>query len=210
MQSDLFNLSISNSFERQAFQRSFFEKKYTLRVDQLLALGLVAIVFFVLVFAWGSEHGKAVSHREFVLQSKASAASVATTAPVPEEISNSPVSALTPETPVPAIEVLSADRSEVSLPASAASTEEMDRPAITKAKYTIAHMTYVKKQQAMNEIERIKAKGYAPFILASGKYFQICVNGFESRKSANETIKQLRLKGIVSPDSYIRNMPVAN
>ena len=72
MQADLFNLSISNSFERQAFQRSFFERKHTLRVDQLLAIGLLTIVFFVLVFAWGVEHGKAVSRRDFLLQNQIS------------------------------------------------------------------------------------------------------------------------------------------
>ncbi len=206
MQADLFNLSISNSFEKQAFQRSFFEKKYTLRFDQLLALGLMTIVFFVLVFAWGVEHGKAVSRRDFMLQNQIlpaaeKKAEVAIKAnPVPETIV---------QVAAPAVEIASDSRSDrASLPVSAKQpTAPLKVGIASNSKYTIAHVTYVKKDQALSEIERIKSKGYAPFLVPSGRYFQICVNGFESRKDANEAIKSLRLKGIVSTDSYIRNMP---
>lgn len=210
MQADLFNLSMSNSFERQAFQKSFFEKKYTLRLDQLLGFGLVAIVFFVLVFAWGAEHGKAVSRREFMLHHAQSLAEKATQAEAiaPQKAVIEPVAAVA--MPAASVEVAQENRSEVSVPAApaAATVNSVSVPTTgIKPKYTIAHMTYVKKEQAMIEIERIKSKGFTPFLVSSGRYYQICVNGFESRKSANEMIKALRMKGIVSSDSYIRNMP---
>ncbi len=203
MQSDLFNLSVSNSFERQAFQRSFFEKKYTMRLDQLLGLSLVAVVFFVVVFAWGAEHGKAVSRRDFMLQTHASA--LTQKASLSESSVNKSDSVETAQV-TPSVEVAAQVLSEVS------SSPELllnanEKALIVKPKYTIAHMTYIKKQQAMSELDRIKSKGFDPFIVSSGKYFQICVNGFDTRKSANETIISLRLQGIVSPDSYIRNMP---
>lgn len=210
MQADLFNLSMSSSFERQAFQKNFFEQKYTLRLDQLLGLGLIAIVFFVVVFAWGAEHGKAVSRRDAMWQIHAANISEVKAAPVsaqPAVISQpSPV-----VTVAPAVEMASEGRSEVSAPV-ATPIKSVD-PAVSSSvssgsKYTIAHMTYVKKDQALREIARIKSKGYAPFIVASGHYFQICVNGFDSRKSANDAIKSLKTKGIVSPDSYVRNMPL--
>jgi len=209
MQADLFNLSISNSFERQAFQKSFFEKKYTLRLDQMLALGLIAIVFFVVIFAWGSEHGKAVSHRDIMMQSQARSASEiksATVHPQPAvEVQSEPVAV------APTIEMAAEGRSEVSSPAASSVLNQVEtksvaaRPAL--AKYTIAHMTYVKKDQALREISRIKSKGYAPFLVSSGRFFQICVNGFENRKSSNDAIKSLKAKGLVSPDAYVRNMP---
>ena len=204
MQSDLFNLSISNSFERQAFQRSFFEKKYTLRLDQLLGLSLIAVVFFVLVFAWGAEHGKAVSRHDFMLQAHAVA--------ITQKDSLTESSAIKADSPevaqvAPSVEVATQMSSDVSTPAPALLLNANEKSLVAKPKFTIAHMTYVKKQQAMSELERIKSKGFDPFIVSSGKYFQICVNGFDTRKSANEMIKNLRLKGIVSPDSYIRNMP---
>lgn len=206
MQADLFNLSMSNSFERQAFQRSFFEKKYTLRLDQLLALGLVTIVFFVLVFAWGVEHGKVVAHREHARQTQQAYS---------EFNSERPSSASKPQQPkalaqpivAPSVEVASSEIAEdyVNVEKKVA---PISKPAIAVAsKYTIAHMTYVKRDQAMKELSRIKAKGFQAFLVPSGKYFQICVNGFESRKEANDAIKNLRINGIVSTDSYIRNMP---
>ncbi len=205
MQADLFNLSISNSFERQAFQRSFFERKYTLRFDQLLALSLVTIVFFVLVFAWGVEHGKAVSHRDFLRLNQVSSTPEVKTEPAL-------VSQLTKEavqSAAPSVEVDSGTHSEVSVRVPAKQSAASQESVASVAKYTIAHVTYVKKDQALSEIGRIKSKGYAPFLVPSGRYFQICVNGFETRKEANDAIKSLRLKGIVSTDSYIRNMPVS-
>ncbi len=206
MQSDLFNLSMSNSFERQAFQRSFFERKYTFRFDQLLGAGIVFIVFFVMVFAWGSEHGKAVSHREMARESvavvPAAEPTVTVTAPAVTEVmaQQGPATVNAPSGEA------AASAAEEAVPA--ASVEVSTAATVkTGAKYTIAHMTYVKKDQASKEVERIKSKGYAPFVVTSGKYFQICVSGFESRQSANEAMKTLRTKGIVSADSYIRNMP---
>ncbi len=210
MQSDLFNLSMSNSFERQAFQRSFFERKYTFRFDQLLGAGIGFIVFFVMVFAWGAEHGKAVSHREMVREG-------VTVAKAPETVSV-PV-----EAPAVISEVIAqqgpatvnAPSDELALNAANQMVPDASVDVVTTetvktgSKYTIAHMTYVKKDQAKKEIERIKSKGYESFLVSSGKYYQLCVSGFESRQSANDGMKSLRTKGIVSSDSYIRNMPAA-
>ncbi len=210
MQSDLFNLSMSNSFERQAFQRSFFERKYTFRFDQLLGTGIGFIVFFVMVFAWGAEHGKAVSHREMVREG-------VTVAKTPEALSV-PV-----EAPAVISEVIAqqgpatvnAPSDELALNAANQMVPDASVDVVTTetvktgSKYTIAHMTYVKKDQAKKEIERIKSKGYESFLVSSGKYYQLCVSGFESRQSANDGMKSLRTKGIVSSDSYIRNMPAA-
>lgn len=206
MQSDLFNLSMSSSVERQAFQRSFFERKYTFRFDQLLGASLVFMVFFVLTFAWGVERGKAVSSRDFALTSKAP---IAETRPVPEVV---PVPAVQPPVAVPVlaqattIEVsMDPIQSSTALPHEEVAAEVADVSA--SAKYTIAHMTYAKKEQAAKEIERIKSKGYESFVVASGRYYQLCVSGFASRQAANDAIKTLRTQGIVSSDAYIRNMP---
>lgn len=211
MQSDLFNLSMSNSFERQAFQRSFFERKYTLRFDQLLGTGIAFIVFFVMVFAWGSEHGKAVSHREMVREG-------VVTSKAPEPVVSAPVEA-TATTEAEAITqqgpaTVNAPSDELSQNAANQVVPDVSVDVVTTetiktgSKYTIAHMTYVKKDQAKKEIERIKSKGYDSVLVSSGKYYQLCVSGFESRQSANDGMKRLRTKGIVSSDSYIRNMPV--
>lgn len=211
MQSDLFNLSMSNSFERQAFQRSFFERKYTFRFDQLLGAGIGFIVFFVMVFAWGAEHGKAVSHREMVREGvTAVKASEPVSSPVEAPVTLT-TEVLTQQGPA----TVNAPSDELALNAANqmvpdASVDVVTTETIkTGSKYTIAHMTYVKKDQAKKEIERIKSKGYDSFIVSSGKYYQLCVSGFESRQAANEGMKSLRTKGIVSSDSYIRNMPAA-
>ncbi|HRK61166.1 MAG TPA: SPOR domain-containing protein [Candidatus Omnitrophota bacterium] len=210
MQSDLFNLSMSNSYERQAFQRSFFEQKYTFRFDQLLGAGIAFIVFFVMVFAWGAEHGKAVSHREMVREGVVSSKAVEQTAA--SVTAPSVTEVITQQTAPATVNAPSSENLE-SNTAEAVPTADVEVPnAATvqaSAKYTIAHMTYVKKDQATKEIERIKSKGYESFVVSSGKYYQLCVSGFESRQSANEAMKSLRTKGIVSSDSYIRNMPVS-
>ncbi len=206
MQADLFNLSLSNSFERDAFNRSFFEKKYTLRLDQLLGGGLVLIVFFVLVFAWGVERGKSVSQREFMLKQTIPAAP-SFEAKIPAA---APIIAL--ETPVsasqsipPTVEIVTETKTTAVSPEAPPADSSAAFSASTK--YTIAHITYVKKEQAAHEIKRIQSKGYESFMVSSGRYFQVCVSGFDSRKGADQGIKNLRMKGIVSGDSYIRNMP---
>lgn len=228
MQSDLFNLSMSNSFERQAFQRSFFERKYTLRFDQLLGVSIALIVFFVMVFAWGAEHGKAVSHREMARQAMpvvkeapavTVAAPAATVAPMAAAAAlparPAPAPALTEMVASDAPATLNAPSSMLSdsepavMPASQSVDVSTADTIQSGAKYTIASVTYVKKEQAADELERIKAKGYTPILVSSGKYYQLCVNGFETRQSANEAMKNLRTKGIVSSDSYVRNMPVS-
>lgn len=212
MQADLFNLSISDSFERQAFQRSFFERKFTLRMDQLFGMGLVCIVFFVLVFAWGVERGKADSRHEFLLKAQPSHSQSSEIKAVvaPSAVQND--SSLTlPQNSV-AIEVATDERSAhvVSAKKAPELKTEVVQPATAGTKYTIAHVTYAKKDQALNEIRRIKSKGYSSFLVSSGKYYQICVSGFDSRKNANDAIRSLRLKGVVSTDSYIRNMPAVH
>jgi len=210
MQSDLFNLSMSNSYERQAFQRSFFEQKYTFRFDQLLGAGIAFIVFFVMVFAWGAEHGKAVSHREMVREGVVASK---VTPQVPASVAVATAAEVMAQQTAPATVNAPTSVSLENSTAEAVPTANVEVPnAATikaSARYTIAHMTYVKKDQASKEIERIKSKGYEPFVVSSGKYYQLCVSGFESRQSANEALKSLRTKGIVSSDSYIRNMPVS-
>jgi hypothetical protein len=206
MQADLFNLSMSNSIERQAFQRSFFERKYTFRFDQLLAVALVFLAFFVLTFAWGVERGKAVSSRDFALKSKSIAVESPSVAVPPAPDLRAVVSTV-PQ--AAAIEVSMEPIQSTNVVSQGAVTSEpaASAEASSTAKYTIAHMTYVKKEQAAKEIERIKAKGYDSFVVSSGKYYQLCVSGFESRKAANDAMRTLRTEGIVSADAYIRNMP---
>lgn len=198
MQSDLFNFSLSNSLERQVFQKTFFERKFTLRVDQLLGAALVMIVFFVLVFAWGVEHGKAVSHRDMLFQSTKSETEAAPVVPVAVDTITPPVESLVIPKVAPVV--------EVATPVNSITEIEPTQSLAVNAKYTIAHIIYLRKDQASREAQKIESKGQKATIVPNGKYFQICVGGFATRKEATEGMKALQSQGIVSKDAYIRNV----
>ena len=50
--------------------------------------------------------------------------------------------------------------------------------------WTIQVVTYKDYSNAHNEVAKLRDEGFNPFIIPSGKYYQVCVNAFTSRSDA--------------------------
>ena len=71
-------------------------------------------------------------------------------------------------------------------------------------KFTIQVVTVTSQAIAERELKKFTAKGHKGFVIPSGKYLQICVDGFESKDKASQRMKQLKTSGIVPQDAYVR------
>ena len=199
MQTELFDLPSPRTLseESPAPKTSFLEKNFiTLRLDQMIGVSLVFLVFFVLTFSWGVEKGKRTSHDSQVIRS---------------------VSAV-----LPAVEP---SRSELPVVAQAAplrfsgeavpkevpiTVADLPKPVakVTKpdGKFTIQHATYITQTAADREIQKLAKRGYSSFVIPSGKHMQVCIAAFQSRDDASQLLKKLRGEKLVSGDAYVRPM----
>lgn len=199
MQTELFDLPTPRTLteESTALKASFLEKTFiSLRLDQMIGLTLVLLVFYVLAFSWGVEKGKRSAYPSQVVRSSAPLAEVQSSIPVASA------------QPVKASAEASAD---VVVPRVIPLTvEELPKPVakVTRpdGKYTIQHVTYVTQSAADREIQKLAQRGYRSFIIPSGKHFQVCIAAFPSRQAATGLLKKLRSEQLASGDAYVRPM----
>ena len=199
MQTELFDLPSPKTLSEEpaVSKTSFLEKSFiTLRLDQMIGLTLVLLVFFVLTFSWGVEKGKRSSHESQVIRS------VSAALPASEP--------LEPAAP-PAAKAASVTSVEVSVPKEVPITvAELPKPVakVTKpdGKYTIQHATYITQTAADREIQKLAKMGYSSFVIPSGKHLQVCIAAFQSREDASKLLKKLRTQSLVSGDAYVRPM----
>ncbi|MFA5168205.1 MAG: SPOR domain-containing protein [Candidatus Omnitrophota bacterium] len=197
MQTELFDLPLPRTLsENSAIPKtSFLEKTFvTLRLDQTIGLTLVLLVIYVLTFSWGVEKGKKSSYEGQVIRSVSaevlsSEASQAVVASVVKTPSMATIDESVPkEVPIAVAE----------LPKPVAKVMKPD------GKYTIQHVTYITQSAADREIQKLAKMGYSSFVIPSGKHLQVCIATFQSRQDASQLLKQLRGRGLVSGDAYVR------
>lgn len=76
-------------------------------------------------------------------------------------------------------------------------------------KYTIQVVTYNSKPGIDGKLSKLRDRGYEAFIVPSGKFYLLCVNGFESRQDGVSMLKKLQSEKLVPKDAYVRPMPKA-
>lgn len=219
MQNDLFeNKNYQTNHQPQGFGNGFLNRyRISLRLDHFL-LGLIGLVIsFSFVYSQGVDRGKHAAEAEW----KRSHSAIVT---AEQDLSSETVFASKPTPPVgsaPAVAVVPAETVTVQ-PAktdeqvhvdvlSAANTgEDKKEPVLSgypQGKYTIQSVTYLSEEEAKKAIEKLKGKGLEGFVIRSGKYVVVCVDAFNDMSQAKETLKQLKVQGIVPPDAYVRNIP---
>ena len=72
--------------------------------------------------------------------------------------------------------------------------------------FTILLATYKTEAAARKELERLQKKGRMGFILAAGKYQQVCFEVFKDRKSAVQKLRELQKDPVFKtyPDAFVR------
>jgi len=67
--------------------------------------------------------------------------------------------------------------------------------------YTIQVIAYRSKKSAQKELMQLTRKGYKPFIVVGGDYYQICVGEYTSQKEAQIDFDELKKQ---YKDGFIR------
>lgn len=161
-----------------------------LRLDHLSILAILSLVLYVLVFSFGVEKGK-----RFALEELRAAQTRQ------EEI----VKELTHEQPPPPTSSLIVSQdSSATTPLPEKVKTQVVRPL---GRYTIQLITFKSRSRAEKEVERLQKMGYQSFVIPSGKFFQVCVEAFESSVEAREKLGRLQSKGFASSDAFIRPSP---
>ena len=212
MQKELFAAvpvaALSDSFSQQ--KNSFLDRtRLSLRLDQLLALMIGLLVVYVLVFSFGVETGKRYSMAELRAErSKRERMTQELSKKLVEAQQNGVASAkalvqtsapTVPATATPATLLPAKKETAALVPAK----PESGKPA---GRYTIQTVTVASKNTAEREIKKLAGKGHKAFVIPGGKMLQICVDGFESHKEANRTMKQLKNQGLIPADAYVRTL----
>ena len=204
MQTELFEISdpTTVSESEAPAKTSFLETKLmTLRIDHTIGLLLIMMVVFVLSFAWGVERGKGSVRNS-------QAATTATPPALPETAQKT-----TAQEDVPTIAEKIANAPAATVPTKLAvlpTPKAEKQPASGErpnGKYTIQHVIYLTQSAAERESKKLQQKGHRAFIIPSGKYLQVCLDGFATKKEADRALKMLRTQGTIAQDAYVRNMP---
>ena len=87
------------------------------------------------------------------------------------------------------------------------SISEIEETSVAPSgKYAIQLITFASKSRAGKETEKLKSLGFHAFILpgGNGKFFQVCIDGFENMSEAKGKLTRLRKDGFAPDDAYIR------
>ncbi|MEE8359658.1 MAG: SPOR domain-containing protein [Candidatus Omnitrophota bacterium] len=199
MQKELFNeFEAPKKRVKKKDSGSILPKNYILfnvSYEQVVFISIGVIMLMVLVFSLGVERGKGLNPE----QAKASVNLPKTTSGIIEGIDKDkkikegeaapPVTLVKKERPI-------AQRTEPKIPVLA----DVKKP-IRSDLFTVQVIAYKSKRSAQKELVKLGKKGYSPFIILGGGYYQICVGEYKSRKEANKALSDLKKS---HPGSFLR------
>jgi cell division septation protein DedD len=155
--------------------------------EQVIFISIGIIMLMVLLFSLGVERGRrvaaapAVKTIEAAAHKKEQAEPAEAKAEIPEETK--------------------------AVPAVAESTRQPEKPqeevkAPATSIFTVQLVAYKSKKSAQKELQVLNKKGYKPFIITGGGYYQICVGEYKSQGDAQKALKEISKKGY--SESFIR------
>ena len=203
MQRELFEMSgpvvDASKFSVSSHKNWLDRFQVTVRVDHLFILGISALVFYVLVFSFGVEKGKRFALDELRAEKQKR-----------EQISQELATLkLTPRPVETGLEVRKTVEPAFPQSTVAESKEESVAFSPDSGKFTIQLVTYKSRAQAEQQIERLTSLGYKSFFIQSGKFYQVCVEAFETNQEAVSRLARLQQEGFAPSDAYIRPLTVS-
>lgn len=191
MQKELFKeFEAAQRRAKKKAQGSILPKNYLLiniSYEQVIFITIGVIMLMVLVFSLGVERGRRAGATPSDTPEAAIVRIVETKI---EEPAPEPVEPETKEEPVeerPVVERGYEGR--------------VAKPVQEQAQFTIQVIAYRSKKSAQKEIMKLTKKGYTPFIILGGGYYQICVGEYKSQKEAKADLSTLKK---THPDSFLR------
>ncbi len=220
VQGELFREESSNyNLDNRARQSFLSRHQFALTLDKLLLSLLGMMVIFVLTYSFGVEHGKRTMenhlqslipvHSETFpvtaqesnsLKKEEEQAVLVVNDHAPEEVSTGPTSIVDRKSDTETSTTTSdKKKSDLTKPSNVLPTVDLTK----QGTYTVQLVTYDNETLAAKEIDRLKTKGQEGFVIASGRYFQVCANYFENHTKARNFLKQFRDNSRY-PDAFIR------
>lgn len=177
-------------------------KSRKLLFDKCLSVALLLIVFSCTAYVLGYQNGKkseSVKKSESIIEEK----KTVVIAVPDEQDSEKPEINLSKSSDV--TESLTSETVESH--AAESELQKVEKPALDNSvqkKWTVQVVTYVGQERAEKEIAKLK-EDYEPFIIASGKYRQVCINKFAEVSEAKKFLPIVRKK-LGYTDAYIRKI----
>jgi len=174
-------------------ETSFLERvRITLTLEKILLLVLTNLIAFVLVYSVGFQRGRGPAAGLFPeLGLKPALLSVWTYLAKPfyakaeqarpAETKPQTVGALTAQN----LQDVPAD------PAEEAAQQETIQ-AVAEGLYTIQLVTYRNESRAEKEVKTLSEKGHSPFIIPSGKFYQVCIDRFPAKDQACKKLSEFK------------------
>ena len=216
VQGELF-LDEQNSSRNQTTPSFFSRNQLALSLDKIVLLLITSLVLFVLTYSFGYERGKRTAERE--LQTfTAHIETLPTAQPSPESQAMAVAHTETESKEAPLANGTNVGGSLKhanidSVPQSVKPTVSVVSSALEQAasqshkKYTIQVATVLKREQAEREVAKLlSVKLGDSFFVESGKYFVVCVGGFETVASAKPLLSAFKTKGPYF-DAFVRSTP---
>lgn len=156
------------------------KRTITLSYEHLIFIAMAFIITAAVFFSLGAERGKRLQVKSLALVEKESR-----------------------QTPVQIAEILEPVQKEAATKEEKAGLQPKEAGGKKEvvSVYTVQVASYVKKDSADQEAQRLKEKGLKPFVFLSGNYYIVCGGEFKSKTEAASEQKRLRK---IYPDCYVR------
>jgi len=196
----------------------FIERvRLSISLDKVLFGLLASLIFFVLVFTLGVQYGKRTALESVLKEERGRSQGERPGSPA-ERVAREPrapavsfaaggaTAVLTTTRPSTreAVEVFSAEGPAVRPAADAGFPDEALPEPARRSGYTIQLVTYLARDRAEREAERLRQEGFDSFIIASGQFFQVCADSFESVQAAKGRLAQVKEDFPAYRDAYVR------
>lgn len=156
------------------------KRTIALSYEHLIFIAMAFIITAAVFFSLGAERGKRLQVKSLALVEKESR-----------------------QTPVQIAEILEPVQKKAATKEEEAGLQPKEAGGKKEvvSVYTVQVACYVKKDSADQEAQRLKEKGFKPFVFSSGNYYIVCGGEFKSKTEAASEQKKLRK---IYPDCYVR------
>lgn len=146
--------------------------------EHIVFLGIAVIMLMVLVFSLGVERGKTLILDKVTASENPQPAAEKTD--VAEKAQHVEVKEAPRTSPL--------QKDEPVKKTAASEAGDIRKPAADGKQFTIQAVAYRSKRLAQKELMQLGKKGFEPFIIVGGGYYQICVGEFESQSEAKSAL----------------------
>lgn len=160
------------------------KRKFTISYEAAALWGIVFIIILVITFAMGVNRGRLIYSQK---QGVSSAIVSSLPSPAPTALTDTNRSQGSVEQQKAKEPVF---RPLAPVSTTSPAPKAVKAPSVLES-YTIQLVTYTSPNTARQACEGLKQKGYSPFVIISGKYYQVCVGNYKSRADAEKDLPTL-------------------